>query len=115
MIKRKIPIGCSVALLLMIALLSCSDKPTSVPNNLPVFSGADSNWIDITANPDVIKWPIAETVRKSGTHVIIGPEGNQTDSLFNFGYAPQQSHISHVFWLHNGYDDSLRIISVSPG
>jgi hypothetical protein len=109
-------IGSSVALLLMIALVACSSKSTSVENSQPQFSsGADSNWIEITSNPDIVKWPAAESVRKSGTHVTIGPEGNQTDSLFDFGYAPQQCHVSHVFWLHNGYDDSLTILQVEPG
>ena len=116
MIKREMLIGSFVTVMLVIvALVSSSRKPTSEPNNTPQFSGADSNWIEITSNPDIIKWPAAESVRKSGTHVTIGPEGNQTDSLFDFGYAPRLCHISHVFWLHNGYDDSLTILTVSTG
>ena|GEM_PF-5932205 len=115
MIKRKMLIGFSVALLLMVALFSCSRKPTPVATNEPQFCSLDSNWIDITTASDIEKWRVAESVRKSGTHVTIGPEGNSTDSLFDFGYVPQQCHVSHVFWLHNGYDDSLRILNVNPG
>ncbi len=38
-----------------------------------------------------------------------------SDSLFNFGYVPQNSKVSHVFWLYSTGDDTLRIIKVSPG
>ena len=34
---------------------------------------------------------------------------------FDFGYAPQNSKISHVFWLHNRGDDVLLIKKVVPG
>ncbi len=34
---------------------------------------------------------------------------------FNFGFVPQNSQITHVFWLYSKGDDSLKIISVKPG
>ncbi len=34
---------------------------------------------------------------------------------FDFGYVPQNSTISHVFWLKSTGDDTLRILSVKPG
>ena len=34
---------------------------------------------------------------------------------FDFGYVPQHSTISHVFWLHSTGTDSLIIIDVRPG
>ena len=34
---------------------------------------------------------------------------------FNFGYVPQGASISHVFWLRNVGDDTLRITDVRPG
>lgn len=34
---------------------------------------------------------------------------------FDFGYTPQNSKVSHVFWLHNIGDDSLFIEKVVPG
>jgi len=37
------------------------------------------------------------------------------ENEFNFGYAPQNSKISHVFWIHARGDDSLRIEKVVPG
>lgn len=37
------------------------------------------------------------------------------EAEFDFGFVPQNSSISHVFWLHSKGDDSLRIISVQPG
>lgn len=38
-----------------------------------------------------------------------------SESEFDFGYAPQNSSISHVFWLYNDGDDSLKIEKVVPG
>ena len=37
------------------------------------------------------------------------------ESAFNFGYVPQNSKISHVFWLYSTGDDSLKILKVVPG
>jgi hypothetical protein len=34
---------------------------------------------------------------------------------FDFGYAPQNSKVSHIFWLKNIGEDSLEIINVKPG
>ena len=34
---------------------------------------------------------------------------------FNFGYVPQHSVISHVFWLYSTGTDSLKIVNVRPG
>ena len=37
------------------------------------------------------------------------------ETSFNFGYVPQNSKISHVFWLYSKGDDSLIILKVVPG
>ena len=37
------------------------------------------------------------------------------ESLFDFGYVPQHSKISHVFWLHSTGTDTLKILNVKPG
>jgi hypothetical protein len=37
------------------------------------------------------------------------------ESVFDFGYVPQNSKISHTFWLHSTGDDSLKILKVVPG
>ena len=37
------------------------------------------------------------------------------ESVFDFGYVPQHSKISHVFWLHSTGTDSLKILKVKPG
>ncbi len=34
---------------------------------------------------------------------------------FDFGFVPQNSKISHVFWIKSVGDDSLKILSVKPG
>jgi hypothetical protein len=74
--------------LAMLGFYACSDNPVS-----PVeFPGA-----------------------YSGSHVYIGPDQDSTPAGFDFGYSPQDSKISHVFWLHNDSDDSLEIIKIVPG
>ncbi len=37
------------------------------------------------------------------------------DSMFSFGFVPQNVKISHTFWLYSTGTDSLKIIKVSPG
>ncbi|MBI5267180.1 MAG: hypothetical protein HY851_08110 [candidate division Zixibacteria bacterium] len=37
------------------------------------------------------------------------------ETTFNFGYVPQNSKISHVFWLYSKGDDSVQILKVVPG
>ncbi len=37
------------------------------------------------------------------------------ESVFDFGYVPQNSTISHVFWLYSTGDDTLKIINIKPG
>ena len=37
------------------------------------------------------------------------------DVAFDFGFAPQNSSISHVFWIYNRGDDTLKIEKVVPG
>ncbi|MDH4157000.1 MAG: DUF1573 domain-containing protein [candidate division Zixibacteria bacterium] len=37
------------------------------------------------------------------------------DASFDFGYVPQNSSISHEFWLYSEGDDSLKILKVIPG
>lgn len=36
-------------------------------------------------------------------------------SEFDFGFVPQNSKISHVFWLKSEGDDTLKILKVVPG
>ena len=37
------------------------------------------------------------------------------ESSFDFGYVPQNSKISHNFWLMSSGDDSLKILKIIPG
>ena len=37
------------------------------------------------------------------------------ETTFNFGFVPQNSKITHVFWLYSKGDDSLLILKVVPG
>jgi len=43
------------------------------------------------------------------------PKLSIPESEFDFGFVPQHSKISHIFWLHSTGTDSLNIIKVSPG
>lgn len=38
-----------------------------------------------------------------------------SDSEFNFGYAPQKTKISHVYWIRNAGPDTAHISDVRPG
>lgn len=44
-------------------------------------------------------------------------EANLTipESIFDFGYAPQKSKLTHIFWLKSSGTDSLIIDRVVPG
>ncbi|HVP06540.1 MAG TPA: hypothetical protein VMS71_01770 [Candidatus Acidoferrum sp.] len=37
------------------------------------------------------------------------------EESFDFGIVPQNSKVSHVFWLKSTGDDTLKIVTVSPG
>ncbi len=37
------------------------------------------------------------------------------EDAFDFGFVPQHSKVSHVFWLRSTGDDSLKILKVQPG
>ena len=47
--------------------------------------------------------------------VIAAPRLTTPDNKFNFGYVPQNSTISHKFWLVSTGEDTLKIIKVVPG
>gem|GEM_PF-962314 len=38
-----------------------------------------------------------------------------SETFWNFGRTPQQSRISHTFWIKNLGGDTLRIAKVKPG
>ena len=75
-----------VCLILFVCIVSCTDDNTIV--------GSD---------PETIL-PVAS-----------GPELTIPQANFNFGKAPQNSRISHVFWLHSTGDEALVIEQVVPG
>lgn len=37
------------------------------------------------------------------------------EEKYDFGFVPQDSKISHVFWIKSVGDDSLKILNVKPG
>ncbi len=37
------------------------------------------------------------------------------EAEFDFGFAPQNSKLTHTFWLHSTGDDTLKILRVKPG
>ncbi|MBI5868704.1 MAG: hypothetical protein HZB43_10550 [candidate division Zixibacteria bacterium] len=57
-----------------------------------------------TGAPDTAK---AAPIRKAKIDV--------PQTTFNFGYVPQNSSISHVFWVKSVGEDTLRITDVRPG
>ncbi len=44
-----------------------------------------------------------------------GPKVVIPETHWDFGYVPQNTTISHPYWIKNIGDDTLKIISVRPG
>jgi hypothetical protein len=51
---------------------------------------------------------LAAAIQAEPQMIIPSPE-------FDFGYVPQHSTISHIFWLHSAGTDTLKIVNVKPG
>ena len=47
--------------------------------------------------------------------VLATPAMKLSEESFDFGYAPQNSTVTHEFWIHSTGDDSLKILKVVPG
>ena len=47
--------------------------------------------------------------------VVAAPRMELKEKVFDFGYAPQNSKLSHIFWLYSTGDDTLKILNVKPG
>jgi len=43
------------------------------------------------------------------------PRLTMPETVFDFGYAPQNATISHKFWLISSGEDTLKILKVIPG
>lgn len=46
---------------------------------------------------------------------IAAPRLTIKESEFRFGFVPQNSSVSHPFWLYSSGDDTLKILKVNPG
>lgn len=51
----------------------------------------------------------------AGSQIGAAPILNIPETEFNFGYCPQNSQVTHTFWLHNTGDDTLVVTNVVPG
>ncbi|MEW5795708.1 MAG: hypothetical protein AB1772_05035 [Candidatus Zixiibacteriota bacterium] len=47
--------------------------------------------------------------------VMAAPLMELSETEFDFGYVPQNSEITHVFWVYNRGADTLKIEKVNPG
>jgi hypothetical protein len=47
--------------------------------------------------------------------VIGAPRMTLPETVFDFGFTPQNSTVSHKFWLISSGEDSLLILKVVPG
>jgi hypothetical protein len=43
------------------------------------------------------------------------PKMFMPEEKFDFGFVPQSSKISHVFWIKSVGSDSLKILNINPG
>ncbi len=48
-------------------------------------------------------------------HATAGPKVELSETRFDFGMAPQNAKLSHVFWIHSTGDEELKILNVYPG
>ena len=46
---------------------------------------------------------------------VAAPRMLTKETAFDFGYAPQNSKVAHIFWLYSIGDDTLKILKVKPG
>lgn len=47
--------------------------------------------------------------------IMANPRLTINESIFKFGYVPQNSKVAHIFWLYSTGEDSLKILKVIPG
>ncbi|MBN1211089.1 MAG: hypothetical protein JXA92_00795 [candidate division Zixibacteria bacterium] len=50
-----------------------------------------------------------------GEDIFSGPRLSFRDTLFVFGYTPQNSTVSHTFWLYSTGTETVEIHRVIPG
>jgi hypothetical protein len=62
-----------------------------------------------------IKTPETISPKPVPSPVIATPQLGIPEPEFDFGFVPQNSKISHVFWLYSTGTDTLKILQVSPG
>ena len=43
------------------------------------------------------------------------PKMSISEDYFDFGYVPQESNLSHTFWIKSVGTDTLKIIDIKPG
>ena len=43
------------------------------------------------------------------------PKLTLPETVFDFGYVPQNATVSHDFWMYSTGDDTLKILSVKTG
>ena len=46
---------------------------------------------------------------------VAAPKLTIPETEFDFGYVPQNSKVSHVFWLYSTGEDTLKVLKVTPG
>lgn len=46
---------------------------------------------------------------------VSAPKMFMPEENFDFGFVPQNSKISHVFWIKSVGSDSLKILNINPG
>ncbi|MCP4566643.1 MAG: DUF1573 domain-containing protein [FCB group bacterium] len=79
----------ALSILLLFAIGGCGKDPVSSQDDIQTING--------------------------DSHVFFGAEATDSIVSFDFGYTPQSSKISHIYWLHNTGDDSLNIVNINPG
>jgi hypothetical protein len=58
---------------------------------------------------------VAMAIMGLSTASFAGPKVSIPEKHWDFGNVPQNSTISHAYWIMNIGDDTLKIINVKPG
>lgn len=82
---------------------------------MTLFKTCKPNRLVGVMNKPVLATVIAAAVVLLASAVLAAPLMDIPEKEFDFGFVPQNSEVSHVFWIFNRGDDTLIIEKVVPG
>ncbi len=65
------------------------------------------NWLAVTIVAALVLFLVSQAMAV--------PKMFLPEEKFDFGFVPQDSKISHVFWIKSVGEDTLKILDIKPG